>query len=252
MKRIAVLPLMIVLLILLVGCNESSDSDASGEILVTESKWNDQGSSEEEKNFDDVKKGDVLSESNFGTLTVKKITDDYVVISLTEGFVEMTGKGINMNADDLTRIKLKKGESITIASKSYDAGITITIQYKEAAEQVTTEAVATTEQITTDEKAEDAYAGVYLDYENNEPNLSIKANGDGTYEISIGIFRLAVFEDGVGTLSENGLEFTATDPAGNPIKGVITLEGNEAVVTFTDSTWELIENGTSFRYHKPN
>ena len=34
-----------------------------------------------------------------------------------------------MNADDLTKIKLKKGESITIASKTFDAGITITIEY---------------------------------------------------------------------------------------------------------------------------
>lgn len=118
-------------------------------------------------------------------------------------------------------------------------------------EQATTEAVTTTEQATTEENTEDAYAGMYLDYDNNEPNLTIKAKGDGTYEVTIGIFRLAVFDDGVGTLSENGLEFTATDSAGNPIKGVITLEGNEAVVTFTDSTWEMIENGTSFRYYKP-
>ncbi|MBR3600489.1 MAG: hypothetical protein IKL53_11515 [Lachnospiraceae bacterium] len=117
-------------------------------------------------------------------------------------------------------------------------------------EQATTEAV-TTEQPTTEEDAEDAYTGVYLDYDNNEPNLTIKANGDGTYEVTIGIFRLAVFDDGIGKLSDNGLEFTATDSAGNPIKGVITLEGNEAVVTFTDSTWELIENGTSYRYYNP-
>ena len=55
-------------------------------------------------------------------------------------------------------------------------------------EQATTEAV-TTEQPTTEEDAEDAYTGVYLDYDNNEPNLTIKANGDGTYEVTIGIFR---------------------------------------------------------------
>lgn len=129
MKKIALIPLTIILIILLAGCNESNDSDASGEILLTESKWNDQGSSEEEKVFDDIEKGDVLSDSSFGTLTVKKVKKNYIDISVTEGFVEKTGKGINMNADDLTKIKLKKGDSITIASKSFDAGITITIQY---------------------------------------------------------------------------------------------------------------------------
>ena len=71
----------------------------------------------------------MISHSSFGTLTVKKIKEDYIVISVTEGFVEQKGKGINMNADDLTKIKLKKGESITISSKTFDAGITITIEY---------------------------------------------------------------------------------------------------------------------------
>ena len=54
----------------------------------------------------DIKKGDVISDSSFGTLTVKKIKKDYIVISVTEGFVEDIGEGINMNADDLRKIKL--------------------------------------------------------------------------------------------------------------------------------------------------
>ena len=102
------------------------------------------------------------------------------------------------------------------------------------------------------QQTNNAYVGEYLDYDNNEPNLFISANGDGTYKLEIGIFRLAVFEDSDAVLTEAGLEFTAEDGAGNPIKGVITLEGNEAVVTFTESTWSLITNGTVYRYHRPS
>lgn len=129
MKKIVLVSIVMILVFALVGCDKFADSNADGEVIVIEDKWNDQGSSEEKYTFDDVKKGDVLSDSSFGTLTVKKIKDDYIIISVSEGFVENTGEGINMNADDLTRIKLKKGESIKVSSKSFDAGITITIQY---------------------------------------------------------------------------------------------------------------------------
>ena len=84
----------------------------------------------------------------------------------------------------------------------------------------------------------------YLD-ENKDPNLEIAKGEDGKYIVQIGIFRLASMGDGVGELTEEGMHFTATDMAGNPISGIITMKGKMATVTFTDSTWELIENGTS-------
>ena len=93
------------------------------------------------------------------------------------------------------------------------------------------------------------YIGEYLD-ENKEPNLEIAKGEDGKYKVQIGIFRLASFDDGVGVLAEDGMHFTATDMAGNPIIGVITVENGVATVTFTDSTWEYIENGTSYEYTK--
>ena len=39
-----------------------------------------------------------------------------------------------------------------------------------------------------------------------------------------------------------------TDAAGNPLSGIITLDADTATVTFTDSTWPLLENGASFTY----
>lgn len=107
------------------------------------------------------------------------------------------------------------------------------------------------EDVTAQEKALDAtlYIGEYLD-DNKDPNLEIAQGEDGKYKVQIGIFRLASFDDGVGELTEEGLRFTATDMAGNPIGGIITVESGTATVIFTDSTWEYIENGASYEYTK--
>lgn len=86
--------------------------------------------------------------------------------------------------------------------------------------------------------------------ENKDPNLKIAKGEDGKFRVQIGIFRLASFDDGVGELTDEGMRFTATDMAGNPIGGIMTIEGQTATVTFTDSTWGLIENGTSYEYTK--
>lgn len=95
-----------------------------------------------------------------------------------------------------------------------------------------------------------AYVGEYLDEDNEEPNLEIARNGDGKYIVQIGIFRLTSLSDGVGELTADGMNFRATDASGNPISGTITVDGETATVTFTDSTWEYLPNGTAFRYRK--
>lgn len=94
------------------------------------------------------------------------------------------------------------------------------------------------------------YIGEYLDYDNGEPNLEIAKGKDGKYIVQIGIFRLTTLEDGVGELTSEGMIFTATDAAGNPISGIITVEDQIATVEFTDSSWGLLENGSVFQYSK--
>ena len=93
-----------------------------------------------------------------------------------------------------------------------------------------------------------AYVGEYLDSDVNDPMLKITAGADGKYGVEIGIYRLTTMDDGIGELTEDGLKFTATDAAGNPIGGIITLDGDVATVTFTDSTWGYIQNGDTFLY----
>ncbi|MBQ9983498.1 MAG: hypothetical protein IJP29_02810 [Lachnospiraceae bacterium] len=135
---------------------------------------------------------------------------------------------------------------------STEQNVTVT---EHMTEEVTTQGAQSEEQVTdvtSTEQATDQYIGTYNDYDNNEPSLTISLNTDGSYHVQMEIFRLTSLDDGVGSLTDRGLEFVATDAAGNPIKGLITLEGNEAVVTFTDSTWELITNGDSYRYVRAN
>jgi len=68
--------------------------------------------------------------------------------------------------------------------------------------------------------------------------------------VEIGLTRLATIDDGVGVLFDNGLTFSATDAAGNPIYGEIAIEGNTAKHTFTESTWEYLPDGTTFTFKR--
>lgn len=121
---------------------------------------------------------------------------------------------------------------------------------KNTATEDTDEGIVT--ENTADEAATDdaVYIGEYLDSDAGEPNLEIAIGEDGKYIVQIGIYRLTTLDDGVGELTDDGMRFTATDAAGNPIAGIITVEGKTAIVTFTDSTWGDLQNGASFQYTK--
>ena len=97
---------------------------------------------------------------------------------------------------------------------------------------------------------EAAYIGEYKDNDVDEVAMEIAKGEKEDYKIHISIYRLADFDDGVGTLTEKGMTFTATDPEGNPISGIIELDGNMAEVTFTDSTWSLLKEKSSYVYEK--
>ena len=95
----------------------------------------------------------------------------------------------------------------------------------------------------------DPYIGEYLDGV-SDSGLEIGPGEGGNYIVQISIYRLTSISDGVGRETGDVIRFTATDAAGNPIGGTITLDGSTATVTFTDSTWEYLPNGTSFQYTK--
>lgn len=76
-----------------------------------------------------------------------------------------------------------------------------------------------------------------------------KTTGSGA-GIKISLLRLTDIDDGIGKIANDTLTFTATDAAGNPIKGRITLDGDTATVVFTESTWEYLPDGTAFHFKR--
>lgn len=106
------------------------------------------------------------------------------------------------------------------------------------------------EQSTTDEAKPDLYEGEYSDYDVNEPSLEIKKNNDETYQIQIKIYRLFYLDDGVGKVTEKGLEFEATGPNGNKVNGVIRLEEDIATVTFFSQEWIDFADLSKYKFYK--
>lgn len=106
------------------------------------------------------------------------------------------------------------------------------------------------EQSTTDEAKPDLYEGEYSDYDVNEPSLEIKKNNDETYQIQIKIYRLFYLDDGVGKVTEKGLEFEATGPNGNKVNGIIRLEEDIATVTFFSQEWIDFAGLSKYKFYK--
>ena len=106
------------------------------------------------------------------------------------------------------------------------------------------------EQSTTDEAKPDLYEGEYSDYDVNEPSLEIKKNNDETYQIQVKIYRLFYLDDGVGKVTEKGLEFEATGPNGNKVNGVIRLEEDIAMVTFFSQEWIDFAGLSKYKFYK--
>lgn len=93
------------------------------------------------------------------------------------------------------------------------------------------------------------YVGDYTD-SNDGSTLHIGKSTNAGLSIRIDLFRLTEIDDGIGNLSDGSLIFTAKDAAGNPIKGKITLDGDTATLEFTESTWEYLPNGTTYRFKR--
>jgi hypothetical protein len=142
-----------------------------------------------------------------------------------------------------------------LAACALAAGCT-TIDLEEETESGETDAVETdtveTEAVSADSVSDDSlYVGEYNDADSDSPNLEIARGEDGKYSVQIAVYRLASFTDGVGELTSDGMTFTATDPNDGTISGIITVtDDGKATVTFTDSSWSLLESGSYFEYTK--
>ena len=93
---------------------------------------------------------------------------------------------------------------------------------------------------------EEYFLGSFMT-ENEEVDLTISDNGDGTYGVRFGIFRLCSMDEGVGTYDEHKISFTTIDPSGEPMEGVIYRDSeNSLTLKITNSTWSYIESDTEY------
>ena len=80
-------------------------------------------------------------------------------------------------------------------------------------------------------------------------DMMIFENESGSYDIVISLFRLTSL-DCVGETTDKGLRFVTTDAAGNPMKGIIIVDGQKAELKFTVSDWTYIPSGTVYEFEK--
>ncbi len=123
-------------------------------------------------------------------------------------------------------------------------------------ETVSAEESAVNEQKTSEQTVEninqkttDDISGQYI-YHVDDSTLSIIADVDGSYVAELTLFRLTSIDDFTGKYENSILTMMGTDAAGNPITAEITFSNGQAVLTFTDSTWKYLENGTQYVFDK--
>lgn len=95
----------------------------------------------------------------------------------------------------------------------------------------------------------DDISGQYV-YHVDDSTLSITADVDGSYGAELTLVRLISIADFIGKYENSILTMTGTDAAGNPITAEITFSNGQAILTFTDSTWGYLENGTQYVFDK--
>lgn len=92
------------------------------------------------------------------------------------------------------------------------------------------------------------YFGKFKDRSDGS-SLEISRAENG-YNVLIKLIRLTEIDDGIGKLKDGKLLFSGTDAYGSPISGVITVNGDTAMLVFTDSTWEYLPKGTTYTFER--
>lgn len=90
------------------------------------------------------------------------------------------------------------------------------------------------------------YSGKYTDKQGTSDiysELELRRNGNA-YTVAIGIYRLTTL---YGTADES-LHFASDETAGPAVKGDITIDGDTAEITITESDFTYIEVGETFRF----
>ncbi len=129
-KSFIYIGLIIFLFIFSCGCG--NDEPVLVNLSVCETEWNEFGSSTADPIiYTQLKRGDVVYDSNETKITVKSVTENRLVLEIDGFMVEPNDDGsINLGAEPLKIIDLTKGQSIEIDSQSMDAGFNLLISYE--------------------------------------------------------------------------------------------------------------------------
>ena len=84
----------------------------------------------------------------------------------------------------------------------------------------------------------------------DDSTLSIIDDVDSSYRAAVDLFRLTSIDDFTGKYENGILTMKGTDKKGDPITSEITFSNGQAILTFTDSTWKYLENGTQYVFNK--
>lgn len=129
-KHLTVIIAAIMMIMLINGCGRAAVSQNT--ISIQEKQWNEKGSDPKDiLSYSPIKKGDILYNANDTKISVKSINDNKVILAIEGYMVEPNENGtINLNADPLEKIEIKRGESKEIDSQTMDAGFKLYITYK--------------------------------------------------------------------------------------------------------------------------
>ena len=79
-------------------------------------------------------------------------------------------------------------------------------------------------------------------------SVGVACAGNSAYIEVTGTATLNIIPDRITV--EIGIEEYFRPLSGDPIHGVVTLDGNKAVVTITGSTWEYLPAGTKIEFER--
>ncbi len=122
----------LIIFLILFSCGCGNDEPVQVNLSVCETEWSEFGSSTADPIiYTQLKRGDVVYDSNETKITVKSVTENRLVLEIDGFMVEPNDDGsINLGAEPLKIIDLTKGQSIEIDSQSMDAGFNLLISYE--------------------------------------------------------------------------------------------------------------------------
>lgn len=91
------------------------------------------------------------------------------------------------------------------------------------------------------------YSGRYTDKQGTSDvysELELRRNEDGTYAVTVGIYRVATLE---GT-ADGALRFASDAAPGPAVEGTISIDGGKAEMTITASDFPEIPAGTAYQF----